>query len=126
MKIKFRHAACLLTWMVLSLSSRDVYAQGVLVLPFDSEADNEHRGFSVSTVGDVNGDSIPDVLGGAPYHEGANGLRSGRTLVFSGATGETVHLVEGEATDDDPAPFVGPGIMRVPGRVVRAAARREP
>jgi hypothetical protein len=42
-------------------------------------------GTAVASAGDVNGDGYSDVLGGAPYYDGASGVDAGRALVWLGS-----------------------------------------
>jgi hypothetical protein len=44
-------------------------------------------GYSVATAGDVNGDGFPDLIVGAPWHNGAAGDSCGAAFVFYGAAG---------------------------------------
>ncbi|MEN9796382.1 MAG: hypothetical protein RL653_78 [Pseudomonadota bacterium] len=46
--------------------------------------DNEHLGESLAGLGDVNGDGFADVAVGAPQHDGAAGVDSGKVFVFYG------------------------------------------
>lgn len=48
-------------------------------------------GWSVADADDVNGDSIPDLIVGAPWEAS----QSGRVHVLSGADGQTLHTLEG-------------------------------
>jgi hypothetical protein len=48
-------------------------------------------GASVSGVGDVDGDGVPDLAVGARRELGDTDVRSGRAYVFSGATGALLH-----------------------------------
>lgn len=71
----------------------------VIVGPLAGAATSAELGsFFVAGVGDVDGDSIPDVYGG-DYADGAFGYGSGRAYVFSGADGTTIHEFEGAAGD---------------------------
>ncbi len=51
----------------------------------------DQAGTAVAAAGDVNGDDFPDLLVGAPYHDG-NGANSGAVYVVSGLAQGTVNL----------------------------------
>lgn len=65
---------------------------------FEGAQSGEALGFSVSTAGDVNNDSIPDFIIGAPYYNGID-IRSGRAYVYSGKSGESLYIFEGKSKD---------------------------
>jgi hypothetical protein len=54
----------------------------------------DHFGVALSSVGDVNGDSIPDFAVGAPYMN----TRTGRVYVFSGASRALLYTISGDYT----------------------------
>lgn len=62
-------------------------ANGTNILTLTGTITSEQYGFSVSGVGDVSGDSIPDVIIGAPYSGG------GRIQVRSGASGALISTI---------------------------------
>jgi len=55
--------------------------------------------------GDVDADATPDILIGAILHD-AGGANAGRVYVFSGATLEPIHVIDGEGAGD----FLGIGL----------------
>ena len=57
-------------------------------------------GFSVTSAGDVDNDNFDDLIVGAPLYD-AGGHSSGRAFVFSGQTGDTLHVFNGEAEGDN-------------------------
>ena len=61
---------------------------------------NAMSGTSVSTGPDVDGDGIGDVLLGAPGHGGGAGAECGAIALLSGATGDVLLSLEGEAAGD--------------------------
>ena len=72
--------------------SSGVGGQGLLVLStlngangfkLDGEAEGDQSGYSVSVVGDINGDGHADLLIGAPYHSGY----TGRSYIVFGGVG---------------------------------------
>ncbi|MCA9773361.1 MAG: FG-GAP repeat protein, partial [Myxococcales bacterium] len=63
-------------------------------------ADEDHFGWSVSSAGDVNGDSVPDFIVGAPEDAAFSPKREGYAKVFSGATGGLLYTFDGDANGD--------------------------
>ncbi len=86
-------------------SARGIAGQPVALLGVDGA--NGRFGAALTTVGDVDGDGLADLVVGAPE----TFLRSGRAYVFAGRTGEwsasRVHLVRGI---DEPESFFGAAI----------------
>jgi len=66
---------------------------------FTGEADSDRFGISVGTAGDVNNDGFDDLIVGADWND-AGGPEAGRAYVFSGQTGDTLHIFTGEAAFD--------------------------
>jgi hypothetical protein len=60
---------------------------------------NDNLGFVVSSLGDVDGDNVPDLLAGS-YASPGNGPLSGMVRVASGATGATIRTVYGDTVND--------------------------
>jgi len=56
-------------------------------------------GEAVSGVGDLNGDSVPDLIAGAPGND-INGNGSGSIFVFSGLDGSILHTFDGDNAGD--------------------------
>lgn len=61
---------------------------------------NAHLGTSVSRFGDLDGDGVEDVIAGAPRDTTVSGL-AGAVVVISGATGQELGRVPGEAYHAD-------------------------
>ena len=74
-------------------------ADGSILRTFHGEARSQF-GFSLSRVGDVNGDGCDDVVVGARIEVTTNGS-SGTARVFSGATGEELFTFVGDSRGDE-------------------------
>ena len=61
----------------------------------------ERFGVSVSTVGDVDGDAVPDFMVGADLADPAGLLDAGSAFVYSGADGSEIHQRHGETASDN-------------------------
>jgi len=72
---------------------------GDTIYVFTGEADDDWLGWSVASAGDVNNDGFDDLIVGAPQN-GAGGNFAGRAYVFSGQSGDTVHVFTGETAVD--------------------------
>jgi hypothetical protein len=62
-------------------------ADGAILLRIDGTSQSERFGNSIASLGDVDGDDVPDVLIGAP---GGTGIAPGFASVFSGANGSLI------------------------------------
>ncbi|MFQ5749256.1 MAG: integrin alpha [Planctomycetota bacterium] len=72
-----------LAFLPTLLSAQTVGGTGDLILRFAGQHGNDHFGWSVSGAGDVDGDSRPDLIVGAPF-AGANGINDvGSAFVFA-------------------------------------------
>jgi hypothetical protein len=60
------------------------------------ESDDEDFGH-IGAAGDVDGDGLPDVLIGAPRHDGPAGVEAGVARVCSGVTGDVLLVLDGHA-----------------------------
>lgn len=71
-----------------------LYSGATLALldQYDGEVANNHFGIAMAGAGDVDGDGIPDVMMGAPFHAS----NSGRAYVYSGWNGALLHQWDGE------------------------------
>ncbi len=74
-------------------------ADGSLLHTLIGESGGDFFGNSVSSAGDVNNDSVPDLIVGAAYND-AGGDMAGRAYVFSGTDGAPLHTFTGEAAGD--------------------------
>ncbi|MEM7353826.1 MAG: hypothetical protein AAF657_23705 [Acidobacteriota bacterium] len=68
-------------------------ADGSQLLDLQGSRDDDWFGFDVAGAGDVDGDGHADVIVGAPKQSSD----AGRVTVFSGATGATLHSIDGDA-----------------------------
>ncbi|MDP6763227.1 MAG: integrin alpha [Planctomycetota bacterium] len=86
---------------VYNAGSARVYsgAGGALLAVFDGDDVGEAFGWASAPAGDVDGDGVVDVIGGAPQDDEA-GTFSGSASVFSGATGQRLYHWVGLAPDD--------------------------
>lgn len=67
---------------------------GSLLYSFDGPLATSNLGYSMADAGDVDGDGVHDILGGARGNQG--GASAGNAYVYSGATGAIVLAVTGE------------------------------
>jgi len=66
---------------------------------FTGSADADYFGTSLSGLGDINGDAVPDIVIGAPsYTAGTPG--PGRAFLYSGGTGALIRTLTGQASGD--------------------------
>lgn len=71
-----------------------------LLYALDGEMPNAWFGFSVAGKGDLNGDSFPDIVVGAP-RQNPSELIFGQAYAFSGRTGELLAIVDDGPTPDE-------------------------
>jgi len=71
-------------------------ADGDTICVIDGESSGDLFGYSVSSSGDLNNDSKPDFIVGAPGY----GSNTGKVYVYSGQTFSLLHTFSGEATGD--------------------------
>jgi len=70
-------------------------ADGARIHLLTSGGAHDRFGRSVASAGDVDGDGTPDVVVGA-YRDSRGGLSAGAVYVFSGRTGQTIHVIAGD------------------------------
>jgi hypothetical protein len=68
---------------------------GAVLHTFTGLGNFDHAGYSVAGGRDVDGDSVPDVLVGAPIAVFPGAGTAGRVMVYSGATGAVIHDIHG-------------------------------
>ncbi|MCH9031259.1 MAG: FG-GAP repeat protein [candidate division Zixibacteria bacterium] len=90
----------LLSASALLITGAAAVAQCPAALTFAGEAASNFFGLSVSGAGDVNNDGFADLIMGAPGNF-VGGSQVGRAYVFSGQTGDTLHVFTGEAALDE-------------------------
>jgi hypothetical protein len=75
-------------------------ADGSVLHELLGDAAGDRLGASVGAAGDVDGDSVPDFIAGAPGNSAA-GLHAGLARVYSGADGHTLRTFLGGAAGDE-------------------------
>ena len=75
-------------------------ATQAVLFQFDGDNAGDHLGQSVAYLGDVNGDTTPDLLYGAPHHDPAGVNDAGSVWLRSGADGSIIHHFSGPAAGD--------------------------
>ncbi len=75
-------------------------AQLVSGVVLDGDTSNDQFGYSVKNAGDIDGDGVGDILVGSPFVS-TNGINSGLVRVFSGATGQVLYSIMGDAAGDE-------------------------
>lgn len=73
---------------------------GALVHTFIGEQAGDKFGAAVAAIGDLTGDGSSEFLVGAPGFDDGLNEDVGRAYVFSGATGQTLHVLTGEQAGD--------------------------
>ncbi len=77
-----------------------VSAQTQLFLDYGSN-DTDKFGYTVRTVGDVDGDQVPDFAMGSPFFDPPSGVNAGQVRVYSGATGNIIYTIDGFLARDE-------------------------
>jgi hypothetical protein len=70
-------------------------ADGAVLHTFTGVGNFDHAGYSVAGGRDVDGDSVPDILVGAPIAVFPGAGTAGRVMVYSGASGAIIHDIHG-------------------------------
>jgi uncharacterized delta-60 repeat protein len=97
---------------LVSVYSGKFTAPSTLLHTFAGEEAGDQFGSAVAGMGDINGDSVPDILVGASTadvlrDDGKKSRDAGRATVFSGADGSELLRIEGEAAGDNLGNAVG-------------------
>lgn len=74
---------------------------GALLSTFSGTPQVLEFGWSVAAAGDVDGDTVPDVIMGADWSNGVHGVEAGAAFVYSGASGLLLHRLEGLSAYDN-------------------------
>lgn len=75
-------------------------ADGNLLFQWDGTGEFDELGYSVSGVGDVNADGVPDLIVGAHQRRLGGWVQVGSAYVFSGADGSLIYQWDGGAQGD--------------------------
>ncbi len=75
-------------------------ATGNQLMVVGGAALGEHFGWSVAGTGDADGDSVPDLLAGAPDADPAGSIDAGRAVLFSGSSGSVIATFSGTGAGD--------------------------
>lgn len=75
-------------------------ATGALLYKMNGAGFGDNFGFSVAGVGDVNGDSRPDFIVGAPYADPDGRFDAGSAYIYSGANGAMLYQKKGAVIGD--------------------------
>jgi hypothetical protein len=71
-----------------------------LIRELKGELGGDRFGHAVESIGDVNGDGVPDLVVGAPLHDAFLGVDRGAAYVFDGATGAQLAKLFGNGADN--------------------------
>ena len=97
--MKFSHLIILLSTMFFLVAVSPAYSQCPPIYIFTGESADDWFGYEVASAGDVDNDGYDDLIVGAPisfFYENDPGW----AYVFSGLTGDTIHVFTGEAAAD--------------------------
>lgn len=73
-------------------------ATGAEIHTFKGDGVSDGFGKAVASAGDIDGDSIPDLLGGAPFDNLSDGLFGGSVRAYSGGDGTLLYFLNGAAS----------------------------
>lgn len=73
-------------------------ATGAKLHQFKGDGVSDGFGKAVASAGDIDGDSVPDILGGAPFDNLSNGLFGGSVRAYSGVDGTLLWFLTGAAS----------------------------
>ena len=97
--MKFSNLIFSLLFIFLIGAVSPAHSQCPPVYIFTGEAGDDFFGWSVASAGDVDSDGFDDLIVGAWLND-AGGTNAGRAYVFSGQTGDTLYVFNGEAEWD--------------------------
>ncbi|RMH01725.1 MAG: hypothetical protein D6702_10610 [Planctomycetota bacterium] len=84
-------------------------ATGSLLRRFDGTTAGDWLGTSVAAAGDIDGDGVPDVLGGAENASPGGIYKGGSAYVWSGASGQVLYQFDGDLANS----FLGSAVAGV-------------
>jgi len=68
---------------------------GSLIYRLNGQKGGDSFGYSLQSIGDVDGDGVPDFAVGAPFASPDGLYQAGTVYVFSGASGSLIHTIKG-------------------------------
>ncbi|RMH04897.1 MAG: hypothetical protein D6702_01945 [Planctomycetota bacterium] len=83
-------------------------ANQTLIYRVDGDQDHGFLGNAIASVGDVDGDGADDFVAGASDYDTNGHFDNGRAILYSGATGTPIHILDGENDRDRFGFSVGP------------------
>ncbi len=86
---------------LLPLPAQQVGGAGELLYRIDGDPWNEELGHSLAAAGDVDGDGLPDWIGGAPHAGQGLPRGAGTAYVYSGLDGRLIGKFDGAAENDN-------------------------
>ena len=80
--------------------SETIQTSGPVLFTLEGSGSMDSFGQAVSSAGDVDGDSFPDILVGAPFADPSGQTDAGSAYLFSGQDGSLICRYDGEAAGD--------------------------